>query len=153
MKRIVIWFKSLFNSLKSQWRSLDPIVQSSFKIASEIVDSLLFISNIKEAELLVSLLSPRIGPIAFASLKKYLPQIGIILGIGKTITQENSVEENILLISKYLKDKQGLAWASNADQLYKLLTVALADEKITFGEAQLIGKWVYDNIIKIQQKQ
>lgn len=142
----------MFSSLSKKWNNLSPKAQNAFKVASEIVDQLTKVTNSTEAKVIVSLLLPKIGPIAFETLKNYLPQIGIVLGVGKTITVENSIEENILLISTYLKQKKGIVWASNADQLYKIFAVAFADNEISFSEAQLIGKWVYDNIILEERK-
>lgn len=151
LTKIITYFKGLFNSIQRKWNSLIPSVQEAFKLSSAIVDELENITNSEQAKVLVSLLIPKLGPVIFATLEKLLPTIVTTLGVGKTISVDNTVEENILLLAQYLKDKKGIDWASNADQLYKLLTLALADDKLTFSEIQLIGKWVYDNVIVIEK--
>lgn len=151
-KNIIAFFAGLTDSLKKKWNTFKPTVKQAFTIASSIVDEIQLITNSSQAKAFINLLIPRIGPIAFAALEKFLPTIVTVLGIGKTITLENTVEQNILLISQYLKEKKGIDFASNADQLYKLLTLSLADGELTFSEIQLIGKWVYDNVIVPEKK-
>ena len=147
LNNFIDFLKGLVNSLQKKWNSLSPSVKKAFTIASQIVDELVKVTNSEQASALINLLLSQIGQKGYSAIRAFLPQIQTVLGISSTIIESNTVEQNLLLISQYLKEKQGIAWASNADQLYKILATALSDSEISFAEAQLIGKWVYDNVI------
>lgn len=146
--KFIAFILNITKSLKSQWEKIEPSVKEAFLKASKVVDILDQIRNNPTLRASVLISQNKIDDSVLAILDKVLPAIAKNLGIQRAIIEKGTIDEKFEALAKYLKDEHGIAWASKADQLYKMLAVALSDEKVTFDEAQQIGKWVYDEIIK-----
>lgn len=150
------FFAKLWAWLKSLWMSLDKKVEKLVPVATNIVQGL---KKAVEDEQVLSVLEvikfyipgdtdDKIIDTAVKLIRKYAPKIALQLEIINSITGIEDVNEQMLAVVEALKyadpDKKSDYWHRLASEILK----ALADDKLTLGEAGALVEFHYTNYIK-----
>lgn len=147
-KKVWIWFKKL-------WSKLDDLSDKLIPLASAVVEGAKKAIEYKDFNMIVTVVKSLTPDVADAVIdkavelaKKYIPKIALQLEVIESLSDIEDVEEQMIAVFKKLEDISDEKWQRFCTGLAQEILVALADGKITWGEAGGFVEYYYRNYLK-----
>lgn len=139
MKKIFAFLKNLFRSLKS-------LAEKFVKPSVIVVENIKLLVESPLAPIVTSLIPGTWDDKIVAKLKQHLPRILQILKISEECLKLTKFEDIVLCAINKLKEYTPEARAANYHSIAALLSVSLADGKITWREAVHLSEEIYQQL-------
>jgi len=150
-KRIWVWIEGIFSIVENKVEALVPVATNIVVCVKKAIED-----NRTEYVLeVIKFTIPgdtddKIIDKAMKLAKKYVPKIALQLQIIKSVTELENVNDQMVAVVDIVKQVSPEEQSKYWHELAKQVLYALADHKITWGEAGAIVEYHYKNYIKKQ---
>ncbi len=149
LQRIWAFIEGLFSKLEKEVEKLVPVATNIVQGVKKVVESGTTDTILEVIKFTIpGNTDDKIIDKAMEIAKEYIPKIAKQLGIIDAITEIEDVNEQMIAVVNALKDANDETKSDYWHEIAAFILRALADGKITLGEAGAIVEYHYQNYVR-----
>lgn len=149
LQRIWAFIEGLFSKLEKEVEKLVPVATNIVQGVKKVVESGTTGAILEVIKFTIpGNTDDKIIDKAMEIVKEYIPKIAKQLGIIDAITEIEDVNEQMIAVVNVLRDANDETQSDYWHELAAFILRALADGKITLGEAGAIVEYHYQNYVR-----